>query len=172
MKKPLRFITLAAMFAAIYFVLTIAISPISYGPIQFRLSEAMIIFCAFYPEAAFGLTIGCLLANIFSPFGIFDVIFGTTASLLACVFAYIFRKVKIKGFPWLSPLGAVVFNAFLVPVAFWLASASYETYLFDAFTVGVGEFISVYPLGFLLWLLLDKTLFAHQRKKTQMPENK
>lgn len=156
MKKRIRFLALSAMFAAVYFVLTMAIQPIAYGPIQFRISEAMMIFAAMYLEAVPGLVVGCLLANLFSPFGIFDVVFGTLATLLACLFAYAFRKVKIKGFPWLSPLGAIVFNALLVPVAFWLASENYATYLFDAATVGLGEIISVYPLGILLWLLFTK----------------
>lgn len=158
MKKPLRFTIQAAMFAAVYFALTMAIQPLAYGPIQLRVSEALIIFCAMYSAAVPGLTIGCLLANLFSPFGIFDVIFGTVASLLACVFAYLTRKVKLSGFPVLSPLGAVIFNAALVPVAIWLASESYATYLFDAFTIGLGEIISVYPLGILLWLLFTKVI--------------
>ena len=156
MKKNIKFLALSAMFAAVYFVLPVAISPIAYGPVQFRISEAMMIFAAMYAEAVPGLVIGCLLANIFSPFGIFDVIFGTLATLLSCLFAYGFKKVKIKGFPWLSPLGAVIFNALLVPVAFWLASESYATYVFDALTVGLGEIISVYPLGLILWFIFTK----------------
>ena len=50
-----------AMIAAIYVVLTMVFAPISFGPVQFRISEALCILPFFTPAAVPGLFIGCLL---------------------------------------------------------------------------------------------------------------
>ena len=69
--------TRIALFAAVYAALTIALAPISYGPVQFRVSEAMTVLPALFPEAAPGLFIGCFIANLFGGNGALDVIFGS-----------------------------------------------------------------------------------------------
>ncbi|MDR7869868.1 MAG: QueT transporter family protein [Tissierellaceae bacterium] len=70
-----------AAVAAIYAVLTLTLP--AYGPLQFRLSEIMTLLAYFDPFYIFPLTLGCAISNIASPFGIFDVIFGSLASFLA-----------------------------------------------------------------------------------------
>ena len=74
------------MIACIYAVLTIfVLAPIAYGGIQFRLTEIMI-FLAFYEKKYIpGLVVGCLIANIPSSLGVWDMCFGTFATLLACL---------------------------------------------------------------------------------------
>ena len=157
MKKTIYFTVQAAMIAAIYAVLTLIISPISFGPVQLRISEAMIMFAAVTPAAIPGLTIGCALANLASPYGLIDIIFGTTATLLAACFAYGMRNIRIKNNPWLTPMGAVVFNAFIVSAAIKIVSGADVLYWLSVLEVGAGELISCYALGIPLWLLLEKS---------------
>ena len=70
-------LTRTAIIAAIYAVVTIAIAPFSYGNIQFRISEILVLLAVFDPLYIGGLTLGCLIANILGPNGPMDVIFGT-----------------------------------------------------------------------------------------------
>ena len=70
-----------AMVAALYAISTLTLP--AYGALQFRLSEMMTLLAYFNPFYVIPLTIGCAIANIASPFGIIDVIFGSLASFLA-----------------------------------------------------------------------------------------
>ena len=78
-----KFIAHSAAIAALYVAITLAIQPISYGPVQFRLSEIMVLLVLINPRYKTGLILGCMIANFFSPFGLVDVIFGTAATALA-----------------------------------------------------------------------------------------
>ena len=80
-----KMLVYSAAIAAIYAALTIALAPISYGPVQLRLSEIMILLVLVNPRFKTGLILGCLIANLFSPFGIVDVIFGTLATAIAVI---------------------------------------------------------------------------------------
>lgn len=75
----------AAVVGALYAILTMVLAPISYGPLQFRISEALCILSYFTPAAAWGLFIGCAIANTLSAAGLPDVIFGSLATLIACL---------------------------------------------------------------------------------------
>lgn len=108
MNKKLLFLCEAGIIAAIYAALTLAFAPISYGMVQFRVSEALCVLPFFTPSAVPGLFIGCLISNIFGGNGLLDVIVGSLATLLA---AYATYKIKSK---WLAPLPAVIINALAV----------------------------------------------------------
>lgn len=157
MKKTIRFTVTAAMIAAIYAVLTVAISPIAFGPMQLRISEAMILFAAVTPAAIPGLTIGCALANLSSPYGLLDILGGASASLLAAVFAYLVRNIRIKNIPWLAPLGAVLFNGLIVGMVIKITSGSEVLYWAVAGEIALGEIASCYLLGIPLWLAMEKS---------------
>lgn len=86
MKINIRALTAAAVIGAAYAVLTMLLAPISYGPLQFRVSEALCIMPYFLPCTAWGLFAGCAIANILTG-NIFDVIFGSLATLLATLIA-------------------------------------------------------------------------------------
>lgn len=75
----------AAVVGALYAILTMVLAPISYGPLQFRISEALCVLSYFTPAAAWGLFIGCAVANTLSAAGLPDVIFGSLATLIACL---------------------------------------------------------------------------------------
>ena len=74
----------AAVVGALYAILTMVLAPISYGPLQFRISEALCVLSYFTPAAAWGLFIGCAIANTRTAAGLPDVIFGSLATLIAC----------------------------------------------------------------------------------------
>ena len=159
--KKVLFLTQAAVIAAIYVVLTIFISAfnLASGAIQVRISEALTILPFFTPAAIPGLWIGCLLANLLTGAVIYDVIFGSIATLLAAVCTYLLRNHKIAcTFP------PVIFNMIIVPFVLVYAYGIPAVYFhgvnvtipFNAITVGIGEVISVCVLGSILMRVLAK----------------
>ena len=155
MKLHTRQLTCAAIVGAAYAVLSIfgSVFGITYGPIQCRFSEALCVLPFLFPETAWGLGIGCLIANVFSPYGLLDIVVGSCATFLA---ALLTARCKKK---WLAPLPPVVLNMLLVGamLAYEEAGASAafgSVFLFNAATVGIGEAIACYGLGMLLlWQL-------------------
>ncbi len=143
-----RFMAEAGVIAAVYFVLTMAVAPISYGNIQMRISEALCVLPFFTPAAVPGLFIGCLLANLLSPLGVFDIVFGSLATLLAAFLTY---KIKNK---WFLPLPSVIVNAFAVgALLYFLAGLPFWL---SVLYVGAGQAIACYALGMPLYFLLNK----------------
>lgn len=115
-KKTTLFITQAAVIAALYVALTYISNSLglAYNAVQFRLSEVLTVLPAFTPAAIPGLTIGCIIANISSPFGIVDIAAGSFATLSAAVVSYLLRKIRFKGIPVLSTIPPVIFNAVII----------------------------------------------------------
>lgn len=148
------FITNAAIIAALYVVLTYAASMLglSSGVIQIRFSEAMTILPFFTPTAIPGLFIGCLLANILSGAIVWDVIFGSLATLIGAVFTYLLRK-KTK---WLAPLPPIVSNTVIIPLVLTYAYGVPDGLPYLMLTVGIGEIISCGVLGMVLLKCLEK----------------
>ena len=87
--KKALFITQAAVIAALYVVLVVIFNYISFGPIQFRVAEALTILPYFTPAAIPGLFIGCILANVIGGAVVWDIIFGSIATLIGAVFTYL-----------------------------------------------------------------------------------
>ncbi len=160
--RTIEKIVITAAIAAVYAVLT-AISGafgLAFSGVQFRLSEALTILPVFSPYAAAGLTLGCFISNLASPFGIFDMIFGTMSTLIA---AYLTRKlscVTFKNTPILAPLPPVLVGAAVVGamIAFLLPEGGFSTYafIFSALSVGIGQFVVCYGLGIPLFFLIRK----------------
>ena len=111
---PVKKIAYSAVVAAMYFALTLLLQPISFGPVQFRLSEALVMLPYIMPESILGITIGCAAANAFSTFPVYDVIFGSLATLIAGILTS-----KIKN-AWLSGLPPVLLNALVLPLMWYL----------------------------------------------------
>lgn len=141
-RSSANFIARTAIIAALYAALTFVAAPISYGPIQFRISEALTILPLFYLEAIPGLAIGCLLANMLST--PWDIFLGTLATLVAAILTRLSRKIYIG---WIWP---VLVNAFTVPAILLISGVS-ETYWFNVLTVGGGELAVVVALGIPLY---------------------
>lgn len=75
-----------ALISAVYFTLTITLSNFSYGPVQFRYTEVLNLLAFFNPIHSIGVTVGVFLANLLSPFGLYDVIFGTLHTAISLFF--------------------------------------------------------------------------------------
>ncbi len=159
-----RSIALAAVVGAAYAALTICLAPISYGPIQFRVSEALCILPYFFPCTAWGLFIGCAVSNILGG-GILDIVFGSLATLgAALATAWFGKKEHTLGNSALACLMPVVFNAVIVgAVVTAVFTVEGETinpfthwglYLATAASVGFGELVVLFVLGLPLmrWL--------------------
>jgi len=158
MKKKLtvRELTLCAVIAALYAAITIATAPLSYGLMNFRLSEALVVLCWFEPLLAIGLTLGCFLANLFSTVTALDMVVGTLATALACLWTIRCRKT------WLVPLPNVLVNAVLVGamLAFVLFPDRLLLGFLLAFVqVGFGELVVMYGLGLPLLLFAKRSGF-------------
>ena len=82
-KNSVRDLTLAAMLGAVYAVLTMVLPIPQYAGVQIRLAEALTVLPFLFPAATPGLFVGCLIANLLSPYGPIDVIFGTLATAIA-----------------------------------------------------------------------------------------
>jgi uncharacterized membrane protein len=137
-----RKIAYIGMVAALYAVMTWAIAPMSYGPIQLRISEVLVLLAFIDDTYIPGLFLGCIVANIASPYGVVDVIVGSSATLLS---VYLINKSKNLFVASLWPtincifIGAEIF--FLYHAPFWATSA----------TIALGELIVVTGIGYPLF---------------------
>ena len=162
-KKKIIVMAHGAMIAAIYAAATYlcAVFAIAYGNIQFRLSEALTILSVFTPAAIPGLTVGCIIGNLSSPFGIWDIVFGSLATLLAALTARKLRTITVKGLPLLSIIMPVIFNAFIVgaEITFLMPSDSRSIAAFAvcAFEVGAGELAVCLAGGIPLFYAIKKS---------------
>ena len=160
-----RFLAVGAVIAAAYAALTIALAPISYGPVQFRVSEALTILPFFVPGATCGLFLGCILANLFTG-NVFDILFGSIATLLAGLMTARFGRqgntVRTRILGCLMP---VLFNAVIVGAVITWAYEGQNifthpgVFAFNALTVGLGEAGVLYLIGYPLMLWLPRAKF-------------
>lgn len=151
--KKAYFITQAAVIAAIYVVLTLAVNAfdLANSAIQVRISEALTVLPFFTPAAIPGLFVGCLLSNFLTGAPIWDVIFGSLATLLGAAGTYMLRRQK-----WLAPVPPVIANILIIPPVLHFAYGLPGGIPFFMLTVGLGEIISCGILGMLLLFLLQK----------------
>ena len=151
MNRNLRFLCRGALVAALYVVLTwlCALVGLDKGVIQLRLSEALCVLPAFTGAAVPGLFVGCLLANLLTGSALPDVVFGSLATLIGALGAYLLRRRK-----WLVPLLTVLANALIIPFVLRFAYGAEGTIPYFMLTVGAGEVISAYICGMLLYAAL------------------
>ena len=144
-----RDLSIAAVIAALYAALTVFFAPISYGAVQYRVAEALTLLPVLFPQAVPGLALGCLLSNLIGGYGVWDVVFGTLATLIAALLTYRLRKNV-----WLAAAPPVLVNAVVVGLLlhFVLALPLIPTIA----TVGFGQLVVVYVLGVPLCLALRR----------------
>lgn len=161
-RKKTIFMVEASLIAALYVCTTFAVSPISFGPLQFRISEALTVLPVLTPAAILGLTIGCIIANIGSPYGIVDIIIGSTATLLAAIFSYLTKNICIKDLPLLSLIFPVIFNAVFVglELSYLTLDGFYlKEILLIMLSIAVTEAVVCYVIGLPIYIGLRKTYF-------------
>ncbi|MEG0133433.1 MAG: QueT transporter family protein [Clostridium sp.] len=151
-----------ALVAAIYVAVTVVIAPIAYGPLQFRLSEVLILLVLIDPLYIPGLTLGCAISNfLLSPMAFVDVVVGTSATLIALVLIWKTKELLIKKYGesstkifFISSIWATIVNGLLVGAElyyvlqfpFWLS----------VLQVAIGEFVVVSVIGVLVFKIIIK----------------
>ncbi len=152
-----RQLTRAAVVGGLYAALSLlgSVFGISYGPIQLRFAEGLCVLPFLFPETAWGLGAGCLIANILSPYGLLDTILGSLTTLGAALLTRRF------GSKYLAPLPPVLCNGVVIGglLAFeqvGFTGAFWKAFWFNGCSVLVGEAIACYGLGLLLLRAMEK----------------
>lgn len=147
------FVAQAALIAALYVVLTLLANSLGLAnyAIQLRFSEALTILPFFTPAAIPGLFLGCLISNLLTGAIIWDIVFGSIATLIGAVGTYLLRRCK-----WLAPLPPIAANTLIVPLVLYFAYRVPGSIPFFMLTVGIGEILSCGVLGILLLLVLQR----------------
>lgn len=146
--NKIRFMTQAAVIAAMYAALTIYLAPFSYGAVQLRVAEALTVLPVITPAAIPGLFIGCIVANLVGGYGPIDVIFGSLATLIAALLSYKMPK------RFLVPLPPVIINA--IVIGFVLYFTIQAPLLATMLSIGIGQAVACYALGYPLMIALDR----------------
>lgn len=150
-------LTKAGIIGAIYVALTMALYPFSFGAVQVRVSEGLTLLPLLFPESIIGLTVGCLISNLFGN-GVLDIVFGTLATFLSAILTYFVGRLIKK--PWLKILVGgffpVIINAIIVPFTFLAITESVTVYLITAGQIFIGQALAVYLVGTPLYLAIKK----------------
>ena len=185
MNKKTAFVAQAGMIAAVYAAATLValllLQGLAWGPVQFRLSEAVCVLAVLTPAAVPGLTIGCAIANLIAlaingtgALGLLDVAFGSLATFLGALWCW-----KLRERSKLALLGPIIANALIVPayLPILLQGLGYYTipfttialdglylpmYLFGVVATGVGEALVMYALGLPLLAALKRSGVAQR----------
>lgn len=189
-----RYVAHVGVIAAAYAVCTLVtmmfLGSLAWGPIQFRVSEALCVLALFTPAAVPGLTLGCVIANVANiaisgtgMLGMLDVVFGSLATFAGALFTW-----KMRRRPLVALAGPVLANALIVPaylplllqgIGFYtipftsisLDGAYPLMYAFGLVTTGLGEAVIMYVLGYPLSRSLAKTPFV-KRELAQLGTTK
>ncbi len=162
MRPDVKYLTRAAMIAAIYAALTLLLAPISFGfsgAVQFRISEALTVLPLVMAEAVPGLAIGCLAANLLAGASVFDVVFGSLATLLAAV---VTRALRSR--PYAAMAAPAVFNGLIVgPVVYFCylmgsSPLSVPMLLISCISVAFGELVVVYIAGTAVYKAMSRII--------------
>ncbi len=167
----IRKIAVSGMIAALYAALTVALSPLSFGPVQFRVAEALTLLPFFMPEAIPGLFIGCFLSNIAGGFGLIDIVVGSSATLAAAWLTYKTNSI------WLAALPPVLINA--IAVGIYLGLITETPVIFSIIYIGISQAVICFGIGIPLCMLLasrtdifDKDILEKKNLKKWITVNK
>ena len=149
-RKP-RNLVHGALIAAIYIVLTMIFRPISFGPIQFRIAEALCVLPCFTPAAIPGLFVGCLISNLLGGAMMMDVLFGSLATLIGAIGSYLLRRNR-----YLVSFPPIIANTLIIPWVLKFAYGSEDMIWYMMITVGIGEILAIGVLGHFLITALGK----------------
>ena len=155
-KVDTKFLAATAMVAAVYVVLTLAVAHLSFGLVQVRFSEMLMLLAFIDKKYAPGLILGCFIANCFSPFGIMDIVFGTSCTAAAMFCVTRFAKTLFGASLWVVFCNAFIgIELYLFGSPLWLSMAM----------VALGEFLSVSCCGVALFRVLMKKQVLMARLK-------
>lgn len=152
--KKTRFIARSAICAALYVALTLLSYPLSYGMIQFRISEIMTLLVWYDPLYIPGLLAGCFIANLFGTGGMVDAVFGTLASAFAFFVMLIVRKIKKEKWALFLCSLAPALSSFIIALEMRFATGAEESFWLWFLWIAIGEAAVVTVIGcpFALYL--------------------
>lgn len=166
--QNVRKLARCGLVAALYVVLCLTLAPLSYGVVQVRIAEALCLLPVFGTEYIVGVVLGCFLSNLLGS-TIVDVIFGTLATLLACLVTYKLRSARWWGLAIPASLPPVVFNAVIVGIELTVlysdpvnSAPMWLLCLGNGLSVGAGEIISCTILGVALVKLIESNAALRQ----------
>ena len=148
-KLTTRQIALNGVVAGLYAAITILTASFAYGNIQFRIADSLCVLVVLEPSLTVGLTLGCLISNIFSTVSALDIVIGTAGTLLGCLLA---ARVKRD---WLVPVPVILANAVLVGVL--TPDALVQGFFINGGEVLLGEAVVLYLLGVPLLLFFRRS---------------
>lgn len=154
MQRKTRFLTQSALIAALYVALTYvsAAMGIASGAIQVRLSEALTVLPAMTGAAVPGLFTGCFIANLLTGASLWDIVFGSLATLLGALGTrYLGKKC------YTAPIFPILANTLIIPFVLKMVYGVGDGYSFLFISIFLGEFISCGILGVFLYKALYKT---------------
>ncbi len=160
MKRKTVYLVQSAFVAALYAALTYFFEPISFSGTQFRISEALTVLPVLTPAAIPGLTVGCIISNLTSPYGAVDIICGSLATLLAGVCTYYVRNIRFRNLPVLSAIFPVIFNSVIVGAEISILTTgrfSLSVFIMSVLSVAFGELVVCLGCGLPLYSALRKT---------------
>ena len=154
-KNPVRELTMSAMLGAIYAVLTMVLPIPQYAGVQIRLAEALMVLPFLFPGSVPGLFVGCVISNLLSPYGLLDVIAGSGATLLACLWT---SRMKSWRLAFLPPVicNAVIVGAVIAFAQTGLGNAFVPAWVLNGLSVGLGECIACGVLGTVMLKALPR----------------
>ncbi|MDK2802194.1 MAG: QueT transporter family protein [Oscillospiraceae bacterium] len=142
-----NFITKNTVIICLYFIISIFISPVSYGVIQFRISEILVLLPFIDKRYSIGIILGCLATNFFSPFGIIDMIFGTFATFLTVIMVSKSRSLFI------ASLWPTIFS---IIISIQITLIQNIPILISSMQIMISEFIIVTIIGYPLFKIIIK----------------
>ena len=153
-----KFLATTGIIAALYFAITMLVAPFGFTEIQFRISEMFNHLVAFNPRFSIGVILGVFIANLFSPLGIYDIVFGVGQTVITlAIFILICKFVK-------NILARLIINSFLFTCTMFIIAYEIQltadlpiNFLWTWFTCAVGEF-AVLAVGVPIMYLLNKRL--------------
>ena len=151
--QHLRRLCEAALIAAIYVILTYLCAAVgmSSGAVQLRFSEALCVLAIFTPAAVPGVALGCFMANLLTGCALWDIVFGSLASLIGMIGCRALKK-----HPYVALVPYALANMVIIPFVVKLVYSAPEALPLIFLTVGIGEIISVFGFGIPLYLSLKK----------------
>ena len=168
-KLTSRQMAISAMIAALYFALGIAFAPISFGPVQLRVAEALTMLCVFSPTAVWGVTVGCVLTNAYGVvagapiLGPIDIVLGSAATLVAGYMSWRLRGMRAFSMPVLAVLPPVLLNAVVIGGELCFAitgGLALPAWVGFGTQVGVGQLAACGLLGLALVRAFERTGLA------------
>lgn len=154
MRESTKKIVVTALVAAVYATLTLSLGFISYGPIQFRIAEVMILLAFIRKEYIIGLTLGCFLANVIGPYGVPDIVFGTTATLMSAILVYLTSKMQKKWSLLIASLWPTITNAIIIGAMLNIFFG--VPLILGMLQVGFGQFVVITIIGIPFFKMVNK----------------